>query len=205
MNGQGLVTSMLRRIVCAVFGHDWIWRREPIDDGGIYVAPRLLEQPYKCKRCGHFDDEPGIARAARCKAWLRRWSPVGVAVNGKRTRIRLGLPYIRQARHLALSVSVEVDYAWERFAGGTGITVSATIWRLRLGGRIGGLWQDEDGDGRSLFGIWAQFTTYGLRYMPCWFGHKPCAAERVAGYVYCARCEESLDLADAHPRKAVAL
>jgi hypothetical protein len=181
-------------IRCALAGHRWRSQNEIRGEG----------LPWRCERCDHSDDEPGIVRAANRRASFRRWAPLWITVGRKEASVRIGLPYVGR-RVPNLSLRVELHYGWERYSGGLGVSVSLHAWRLLAGLRIGGFWHDEDGEGRALLRLWVDFSTYGWRYLPCWLGHKPRVSSSMLGHVYCDRCEESIELADADPRKAVAL
>ncbi len=185
--------SFRDRVVCAITGHKWNWRTDRVGSDGQDI-------PYRCDRCGHYDDEPNIVRAAGHRAAFNRWSPVTIKITRRELTMRVGVPYHRRVP--ALSAGVDLHYGWERTSELPGISVRFHVWRLRAGMSVGGLWQDEDGDGRALFRLWSDFTTYGLRWIGCWFGHKPEQSEWNPEYVHCARCDETLVSPNANQSEA---
>lgn len=153
-----------------------------------------------CRRCKLYSDHPARLRGAKIRRLARNWSPIGLRFTRYDVKVQVGLD-----RPVALSVSVRLHFRWERIGELPGIHAWVNVWRLNVHAHVGGGWQDEDGDRRTLLGTYATFQTYGLRYIGCWLGHKPRYASGMLGYVYCSRCKTSLELADADPRKAVAL
>lgn len=167
------------RIACALAGHRWDWR-----------AVRGTDDPYRCERCGHYDDEPKIVRAAKRRARLNYWSPLTFKVTRRETWLRIGTPHHHRIPQIA--ALLELHYGFERTGELPGVSVRLDVWRLDMGLHVGGGWQDEDGNGRALFHLWADFETYGLRWIGCWLGHKPEQPFGSESSTYCARCDEHL-------------
>ena len=178
---QETTANAVARVKCAVVGHHWDWR-EHVGAGDV---------PYRCERCRHYDDEPKIKRAAKRRAWLRRWSPAWGSLSRRALKLRIGWEH-RPAVYLSLRLHFGLDRTSEL----PGLNITLHVGRLNVWGGIGSGYQDEDGEGRSLVGLNVTFTTYGLRWIGCWLGHKPEAAKYAPHRLYCARCDESLDTDD---------
>jgi len=100
------------------------------------------------------------------------------------------------------TATVRARWGWVREGEGPGCHASLNLWRLSLYGGIGGFWQDEDGEDRSVVHLSATFKTYGITYIPCLVrGHKP-NDSLIAGYVYCDRCQETLEYPPRESRRA---
>lgn len=177
------MTTLLARLGCVIKGHDWEWG---LPSGHSW-----------CHRCKRYDDHPDILRGDGVRAAWRKWSPVGIGLRRRDLSLRIG--WYRFA-----SLSVRLHFGFDRTSELPGLNVSLHVWRLRVWAGIGSGWQDEDGEGRSLGGLNVTFTTYELRWIGCWLGHKPAESERMSGYVYCDRCEQPFEMADAAPRKVAA-
>lgn len=178
--GGGAASTFASRIACAIVGHKWRWTPEI----------RGEDAPCTCERCGHLDDEPKIVRAAKRRALFNRWSPVKLTIGRRETEFRLGLPYLRHAPTVSLRITLH--YGIERTGQMPGFLIGLHVWRLLAGFQIGGLWHDEDGTYRALFRTWADFETYGWRWIGCWFGHKPEPSKWNPSSIYCARCDEPM-------------
>lgn len=166
---------MRKRLRCFLAGHDW--------ESG------LPSRHSWCRRCQRYDDDPRIVRAYKVMGFARRWSPLWITVTRRDLTIVVG--YTRPEAN----VHLRLHYGWERQGELPGLNLSLTLWRLRLSSGIGQGWQDEDGEDRGLLYAQARFQTYGLRYVGCWFGHKPTTSKYMAGHVYCDRCDVSLETA----------
>lgn len=175
--------SLLAALRCLVRGHAW--------EFGLPSGHSF------CQRCKRYDDHPAIKRQDRVRHALALWSPIGISVKRRDLNARVGLPRFA-------TLSARLHFGLDRTGELPGLNVTLHIWRLRVWAGIGSGWQDEDGDDRSFCGLNVAFTTYGLRWIGCWFGHKPTASKYIGGHVYCDRCDVSLELADADPRKVAA-
>jgi hypothetical protein len=117
--------------------------------------------------------------------------PLGATVTRSQLTARVGWTYRPR-----LGVWLRLHWRIEREAELPGLVVGANLWRLELTAHAGGLWwSDEDSERRSLFGCSLTFSTYGLRYIGCWFGHLPERRDYPASaryYVSCRRCDASL-------------
>jgi hypothetical protein len=166
---------MLTRLRCTLTGHRWDWGREPFT-------------PTRCDRCGVASDDAGVILADRRFRTARRWSPLWITLKRRDLTVRLGWEFVA-------SLTVRLHFGWDRTSELPGLNVSLHVWRLRVWAGIGSGWQDEDGDGRSFVGLNVTFTTYGLRYVGCWFGHKPETKtySTMPDFTYCARCDKPLD------------
>lgn len=163
-------------LVCAVVGHDWEWHGVP--EG----------QPYRCERCKAYDNYPKVKRAAARRVWLRKWSPLWPTIRKRGASVRIGWAY----KPFTACVSIGLHWGWDRTDELPGITAALDVWRLRVSTGIGSGWWDEDADSRSFVYLTGRFQTYGLRYVGCWFGHKPETSEYMPNHVYCARCDAPL-------------
>lgn len=172
-------TFPFRRLICTVGRHKWDWR-----------ASRGEDVPYRCERCGCYDDEPSIVRWAARRAWLERWSPVGLSVRGGDARVSLR---IRPTWHLTLlSLGMRLHYKARRDDEKPGVWLWFEVWRLHFWGGAGFFWLNEDGDNRTLLHFGASFETFGLAEHVCRvLGHKP-GEPLMSGTVYCERCNEIL-------------
>jgi hypothetical protein len=180
---------LMRRIRCALFGHDWGNDHDEWPSGKSF-----------CVRCMRYSDHPAVARVDKIRSFMRTWSPLRLLVSRYGVKVWIGLH-----RPVGLNVSFRLHWRWDRTGELPGVHVWSQLWRLGIGVLVGGGWQDEDGENRTLLNAYATFQTYGLRWIGCWFGHKPRVSSNMLGHVYCDRCGTSLELADADPRKAVAL
>jgi hypothetical protein len=163
-------------VVCAFAGHKWDWR-----------ASRGMDLPYRCERCGRYDDDPKIIRVAKFRQRFTYWSPLTFKVTRREFWIRFGTPY--HHRIPALRLRFDLHYGWERTSEMPGVSLDLDVWRLRCGLSLGGFWTGEEDYHRALFRLWSDFDTEGLRYIGCWFGHD--WREPKYGYISCDRCDQS--------------
>jgi len=168
---------------CLLRGHDW--------EFGLPSGHSF------CRRCERYDDHPAVLREDNARAAFRKWSPFSISLKRRDLSVRAGWYWLA-------SLSARLHFGFDRTSELPGLNVTLHVWRLRVWAGLGSGWQDEDGDGRSFCGLNVTFTTYGLRWIGCWFGHKPTDSKYIGGHAYCDRCDESLELADADPRKAAA-
>ena len=158
-------------VLCALSGHH-VW------DG-------YGEKTARCKRCGRYEDDPAVERSRNRRNALRRWSPIWPSVSRRDLRLRLGW------ERPALNLSGRLRVGFNRTDELPGLVVWLHVWRLNISAGLGFGWMDEDGDGRTFANFRATFTTYGLRWIGCWFGHKP--ESLWTSHVSCARCDASLE------------
>jgi hypothetical protein len=173
------MSAVIARARCAVIGHhrfpSGTWTEEH-----DYVEP---DDP-RCELCHAVPRYPGRRLARFSPIWLtrRRW----------KISLRVGLPYHAY-------VAVGLNLGGKRDEQGPEIDASLILGRFHIYAWLGGFqWQDEDCSRRALAGISASFVTSPreLQRLICrWRGHQPEPSD-TTGWVFCERCEETLERPD---------
>lgn len=172
----------MKTLICFARGHhSWI---------------NLGFEKWRCRTCGVWEDDSRVDSHFRIRRWLAARSPVWLALRCWSLKLHLRVPWIASLTATAAACDRQASR-------GPALEVDLYAWRLSAHAWIGGLWYvDEDCERRSLLGLTASVTTYGLAAHVCrLFGHKP---EPIGEWVQCSRCEQTLQQPEREAKAAAA-
>jgi hypothetical protein len=118
--------------------------------------------------------------------------PFAASIRGRDLKVRIGTTY-PWPTWMQVNVGFRLHFGWDKDSELPGLHLWADVTWLHLYAHLGGGWTDEDGEHRTLLTAGAYLKTYGLRYVGCWFGHKP--KHELIGtteFVTCDRCDTDL-------------
>lgn len=122
-------------------------------------------------------------------------SPLWLSWRHRDLTARVGFTY-PWPRWMRLNVGFRFHLGFEKDGEWPGLHLHVTLMWLTLYAHLGGCWQDEDGESRSLATMGVYLNTYGLRYIGCWLGHRPVRHDYPRSdhyFVECTRCHATLD------------
>jgi hypothetical protein len=175
------MSAVIARVRCAVIGHHRFPSGTWTEDHD-YLEP---DDP-RCKLCRAMPPRyPGRQLARFSPIWLtrRRW----------KLSLRVGIAY-------KAYIAVGVDLGGKRDEQGPEIDASLILGRFHVYAWLGGFqWQDEDCSRRALAGVSASLVTSPHEFdrLVCrWRGHVPEPSQHNDEWVFCERCEETLQKPD---------
>lgn len=119
--------------------------------------------------------------------------PFSAHLRRRDLRVRIGFSY-PWPTWMQINAGLRFHFGWEKDGELPGLHLWIDVAWLHLWLTVGAGWTDEDGEHRTFLSAGAYLKTYGLRYVGCWFGHKPERCEYTDRYyVSCSRCDADLE------------